>query len=558
MNDIGATLAELRRWRDKVRRRGKATDWQAETLSAATVKAIRAAQDVLTDPADAFAYALKAGDEWRDEAEADMEEALAQVLATWRRKFAGAMAANDPLPYAEFAAALDGVLHSRLTTIMVTEALRHGASIGVAFDPAIVNTAALQWAKTYNYDLVTRLTDTTRKGLQEVFTKFQTTPGMTRGDLEALLEPTFGQPRASMIAVTEVTRSASAATRSYQAEIANAGITMERVWHTRNDERTCPICEPLNGLPEAQWGDLAGTDAPPAHVNCILPGNIVAVPGLMAGARSRYAGKAIELITAGGRHLTVTENHPILTVRGWVSAQLVREGDKVGICTRPEGIASSVYPDYDHVPTRIEQVFEALAKHPGMITVAVKPSAEEFHGDGRAMDGDIEIVRPDGLLLDDIETRLAELIGEVSLYRRDVSATGFPGTCASDEFVLSALHAAYSLVSSGSKLRPLQRRHSRHAQDIGLGTITPLDAALLEYASDNAATDAIVAAEFQLRYAKLVSTDYVVSIRQFDFAGHVYDLQSALYGLYSCNSVLVKNCRCADSLRLPPLPKGEA
>jgi hypothetical protein len=42
----------------------------------------------------------------------------------------------------------------------------------------------------------------------------------------------------------------------------------------------------------------------------------------------------------------------------------------------------------------------------------------------------------------------------------------------------------------------------------------------------------------------LVASDKVVKIRNFNFSGHVYDLQS-IEGLYIANSIVVKNCRCA-------------
>ena len=274
-----AAKAELRRWRDKTRRRGKATDWTAEAIPDPFVEAVKAAMTVLTDPMDAFDFALKATEEWRDEAETDMADALEKMLAKWRRRFADALLANETPPYEEFQAALDSVLHVRVTRVMVNEALKLGTSTGVHFDPAIINTEALNWANAYTYNLVKELRGTTQDALtavqeklqgqlRDVLGQWQTTPGMTRENLEALLEPTFGQPRAEMIAITEVTRAASAATNAYQERIGkDAGIRMVRRWQTRNDERTCEICGPLNQLLEDQWADEL-PDGPPAHPRC--------------------------------------------------------------------------------------------------------------------------------------------------------------------------------------------------------------------------------------------------------------------------------------------------
>jgi hypothetical protein len=38
----------------------------------------------------------------------------------------------------------------------------------------------------------------------------------------------------------------------------------------------------------------------------------------------------------------------------------------------------------------------------------------------------------------------------------------------------------------------------------------------------------------------------------------VYDLQSEIYGLYTCNGILVKNCRCGTTLTARPLEDIQA
>jgi hypothetical protein len=88
---------------------------------------------------------------------------------------------------------------------------------------------------------------------------------MTRVELEALLEPVFGKVRAEAIAVTEITRAASAALDEYQAQLDDAGVMMEKVWRTNRDELVCPLCGPLNGKPETEWGDHG---PPPRHPRC--------------------------------------------------------------------------------------------------------------------------------------------------------------------------------------------------------------------------------------------------------------------------------------------------
>jgi len=82
------------------------------------------------------------------------------------------------------------------------------------------------------------------------------------------LAPAFGENRASMIAVTEVTRAYSEATNQHQRLIRDeVGLEMRRVWLTTRDSLVCPICGPKHGMPEEEWrAEFPG--GPPGHVNC--------------------------------------------------------------------------------------------------------------------------------------------------------------------------------------------------------------------------------------------------------------------------------------------------
>lgn len=150
---------------------------------------------------------------------------------------------------------------------LYAENMLFGGALDIEFElPAeTVNGRALLWAQMYSYDLVRGINETTAAALRDAFGIFNSTPGMTRAELEALLEPTFGPVRASMIAVTETTRTASEGVTAQQQYLRDAGFNLTRVWRTNADDLVCPICGPLNGKAEADWG---ATPPPPAHVNC--------------------------------------------------------------------------------------------------------------------------------------------------------------------------------------------------------------------------------------------------------------------------------------------------
>lgn len=136
---------------------------------------------------------------------------------------------------------------------------------GIGVDWSLVAEDAARWASEYSYNLVTGLTDTTRRVLQEKVTQFIREPGRTIGDLMADLEPYFGKMRAQMIAVTETTRAFAEGEKVSVAQAQAYGFRMVAIWHTNRDELVCSICAPADGKPEPEWGLATG---PPAHPRC--------------------------------------------------------------------------------------------------------------------------------------------------------------------------------------------------------------------------------------------------------------------------------------------------
>jgi len=167
----------------------------------------------------------------------------------------------------ELAEAFRRAMEPRLMQMATEEGMRLGVGVGVQFDEAVVNRAASEWAKTYGYNLVKDLTDTTQNVIRKVASDYVTTPGMPIGELRNMLEPAFGERRAAMIAVTETGRAYSQAALQYQERLLEQGIEVERVWQTNSDELVCPICGPLHGKSEDKWKSQY-PDGPPAHVNC--------------------------------------------------------------------------------------------------------------------------------------------------------------------------------------------------------------------------------------------------------------------------------------------------
>jgi hypothetical protein len=144
-------------------------------------------------------------------------------------------------------------------------ATRANGEAPTIWDEPVFSREAGDWARTYTYNLVTQLTNNTRRLLQDRVTAFTETPGMTIGQLRDSLAPAFGERRALMIAITETTRAYTQGTTLVQQELAQAGIRKERIWRTSEDEMVCDICGPLADVPEGEGWTVG---EPPAHPNC--------------------------------------------------------------------------------------------------------------------------------------------------------------------------------------------------------------------------------------------------------------------------------------------------
>ena len=129
-----------------------------------------------------------------------------------------------------------------------------------------------EWVESYSFDLITGINDRTRSRVAQAIEEFHTTEGMTRGELEEMLVPSFGPNRASMIAVTETTTAYYEGGKATIERAEALGIEVVHLWNTNNDSLVCEICGPLNrtaqyGYPKGEY-EYGWEYGPPAHPRC--------------------------------------------------------------------------------------------------------------------------------------------------------------------------------------------------------------------------------------------------------------------------------------------------
>jgi hypothetical protein len=193
---------------------------------------------------------------------------LTPILERYGEQAVTAVLQGQAADLAGMSADLRTVLINDLADVALASMTGIAKELRYGIDPATMTTAASEWAKQYTFSLVKTLQQTSQTALQQVVSDMLSTVGMTREQVVQALSPVFFSPaRAELIAVTEITRAASAGVELTRKEIAKAGIEMGRVWQTNNDELICGICGKLNGKPEAEW-NRKYPDGPPAHPNC--------------------------------------------------------------------------------------------------------------------------------------------------------------------------------------------------------------------------------------------------------------------------------------------------
>lgn len=320
------------------------------------------------------------------------------------------------------------------------------------------------------------------------------------------------------------------------------------------------------------------------HPHCFPAGVVVSGPATLGATRRRYEGELVILRTASGEELPATGNHPVLTDKGWVPANLLQVGDHVVRSTRPEGALPLVVPDEQQAPALIQDV----RRSDGMMPLGVVPTAtKDFHGDGGH--GEVDVVLADRLLRGRLNPTLAKFGHQEQFAGRVAETLALSGDSPSEQLLLGMPHATDGLVGGGGLRGPLLGGHATGSHLACGGHVAEFDTLLYEALADDSTRDAIAEAERVLtlsgavrrrdvggrqaldaprwdapagplsgqnrgayasrgrdlgqRLAGQVELDRLVEVRRVSWSGHVYNLTSA-EGWFSANGLIVSNCDC--------------
>ena len=355
-----------------------------------------------------------------------------------------------------------------------------------------------------------------------------------------------------------------------------------------NDSRVRPAHLALNRIVLPIDHPFWLTHYPPLGFRCFLPET--KIDGASHGAIKRfYSGKIVKLVTKSGRKLRVTANHPILTSRGWVVAELIKQGDNLIAYDRPveslnaNGLTREVYNN-EFVPTA-ENLFKTFV---GRALTIGKASSFKLNGNLFASDSEIHIdVIDDGLSIKidsnegkGVEQRMFVIRNDGTCFET-IKACGTPDSgCVVADIVLSqdAINITGRGVEGSSDftladiLRLIEIEDSKLQLSIGVPTGIPgsraltlnstwslfdglpldrfglasssQDNTLFEELSSNGLSDDSGLFGYLINtHASHVATDPVINVIEDSYSGYVYDFQSDS-GLLSADGIITHNCRC--------------
>ena len=438
--------------------------------------------------------------------------------------------------------------------------------------PEWLEEAALDFiSHTFEEDYWLRIPETTRDDIEYTLEQ-GIEDGLSIREIARRIQEDHGgaysKSRATMVARTEMTGAMNAGhTEGIRQAYEGTGVEPAKEWlsvmgtttrdtHADADGQQRPVDEDfdIGGHPAAFPGDArlpAGE-----RCNCFPAGVLVIANGISAGYRARYKGTLYEIATAGGRSLTVTENHPILAERGWVRASELQVGDKLWAAleqVEPEGGGEHV----DYEPTAIEDVFESLRQRvvstgPATVTKLAKARAADFYGDGQFINGEIDIVRTDSYLRPDgkpaadkvrsdyylpgADARLPDHAGDgppaFPLHRLDSTSPRLPGM-------------PKESIGGGGAVAVVSPPRS-----LAIGIAPNLDTSFLQSAGKPRPGDVESHSYPMQWFSGTVRLDHVVQVSAFEACDHVYDLQSADGIILARNNLsgngflIASNCQC--------------
>jgi SPP1 gp7 family putative phage head morphogenesis protein len=331
----------------------------------------------------------------------------------------------------------------------------------------------------------------------------------------------------------------------------SAGVRRYR-WSTSHDQRVRPDHKELQGTIHAIddppiVDSRTGRRAHPGQDYNCFPGYMLAsAEGIEKIYRRKYSGKLIRIKTSSGFQLDVTPNHPILTDKGWIAANLIEKG--FNILGMPHcDMGNSINMNIQNSPSMLSQIFDlasiSFSKH------RTTGSKKQFHGDGKK--SEVEIISLDGQLGNKIESGTNHHFLKFFFSLSKKTHRFLSKFSKATHFIYRNLSASYRIMSGNSKSFPFFGRCLSHTNIHPFASVPNMNIMFSKNSPNSISIDAQPNRNSFAGFAREIFIDKVEFVDSFDFNGHVYNLQTK-NGWYivsrngnNANGLIVHNCRCA-------------
>ena len=311
------------------------------------------------------------------------------------------------------------------------------------------------------------------------------------------------------------------------------------------------------------------------HPNAILGGDqaIDTFAGAVGASKCAYAGPAFTIRTAKGNVATVSPKHPVLTNRGWRTAESLRAGDYVFNTGPGQRSSTGVIgqTNLEDVPTTVEDEFVSL-KNRGVVT-RIPAAGHNFNDDRQFLKGEIDVVVTDDCLLPVPDTEIVKETGEVRFVWPDMgrgsevcdsplalsgggifSSVGRALSNFDTSFRQSTANSGFGRVEYGGELLAGHSAGIHGDKLFHVDLLVPAldwtNSTVSKAFANRRAGDSQNPADVCVAVPGPVETDYIVSVDRISFSGHAYDFQTA-DGIYSINGIISHNCRHTHSAYIP-------
>jgi len=344
------------------------------------------------------------------------------------------------------------------------------------------------------------------------------------------------------------------------------------------------------------FDDDFGSAQPGEAINC-LPGDspIELTTACHQLWRRWYDGELTELVTASGKLLKATPNHPVLTRLGWVSIQSVNVGDDV--FSIEQKIIDGVKADVKHSVPTFADLFDTFERFFGSLNLS---GSFEFHGD--MANSEVKTIDIHRFLPSEFDAVESQEVCKFIFTNADevLSAMRFPVDAHLQACCSWLMTASQSIIRGLASLLPLLKGFSGGNENACLRAIANMNTRLEQSWPNSAALNTILSSHLQLAHAGLIIgddqfvrkifamaihafqrnapgadvlrqcvarnaelqryglerrfpiylTDSIVDKRRVQFSGHVYNLHND-GGWYSSHGALYHNCGCVGVSVIP-------